>query len=169
MEKEEITKTRKTVPEWKRAVDRTLWTYRKADYALTYQETVIDELEILYASEKIGKSEADKAELEKIRIELERAKAIHRILLRRKENVGQILDWVFPKETEKRKFIEAYWLTYAGSEVQIRASLVLEILPFLGESTGKGTMRGNRNFYYWRNKIYYELAESLGYLPDGTI
>ena len=89
-----------------------------------------------------------------------------RTLKHRRQSMENLLNWAFPAGSEKRKFIEAYWLTYAGGEVQIRAGIVFSALPFLGECSNSGIMRGNRNFYYWRDKIYEELGRVLGYLPE---
>jgi hypothetical protein len=163
-------KVRKPVPEWKKEVDRTLWSYSRVNYALAYHETLINEIEMLSSVENsehnLQKDPETVQSSEQLSLALKKAKLRQEILLKKKETIEKILDWVFPKGTEKRKFVEAYWLSYAGGEARIRSSLVFSVLPFLGESTEDGSVHGNRNFYYWRNKIYYELAEGFGYLPE---
>jgi len=163
-------KMRQPLPEWKKKVDQALWAYSKAKRALSFQEVLISELEfstfIPSVTQEDGNAERKWTEEEYRLFELEQARHRRDILRRRKENIEAILDWAFPENSEKRVFIEAYWLTHAGTEIQIRSAHVLEKLPFLAENSDRGILRGNRNFYYWRDDIYHDLAEVLGYLPE---
>lgn len=160
----------RTMPEWKKQVDQTLWTYSRVARAVSYQQVLIAELEATVLGKRMDlewKGQGgQKAPQEKLVLELEQAKERYRMLVKKRENILRILDWIFPPGTEKRLFVEAYWLTSASTEVQVRVGCVLRVLPFLGEWTEHGTAHGNRNFYYWRNSIYQELAEGLGYLPE---
>ena len=163
--------TSRTAPEWKKQVDQTLWAYSRAERALAYQQALIAEMESSALSKRTAEWESRgngtlRAPQDQLLLELEQSRERDRMLSRTKENVEQILDWVFPEGTEERQFVEAYWLTSSSTEVQVRVGCVIRALPFLGDQTENGGWHGNRNFYYWRNRIYQELGEGLGYLPD---
>lgn len=140
----------KTVPEWKRQVDQTLWSFARLHYAIAYQEACMKTLE----HEPQGKEIPEELKTTYQRIE---------ILRKRKLQISQVLDFLFPVGTDKRKFVEAYWLTLSSDNIQLRTAAVIQVLPFLGIDAIHTPTKGNRNFYYWRTSIYQELAEGFGF------
>ena len=164
-------KTREAIPVWKKQVDHALWTYSCAPWSIAHQEQLIQELE-QQGQRLAGKQELNPVEKgnrrnapqEELLLRLEKAKYRCSHLQEIRRTTAALLDWLYPEGTEERDFVEAYWLSAGTLAVGVRTEKTVEKLPFLAQDMKRRPLKGNRNFYLWRNRIYEQLAMGFGYL-----
>ena len=164
-------KGKKPETEWKKQVDHALWTYSCAKWSIDHQNQLIRELEQRGRGftggnrpEEGVKEAVRTAPQEELLLSLEKAKRRRSHLQEIRRTTTALLDWLYPEGTEEREFVEAYWLSAGTLAVGVRTEKAVEKLPFLAQDMQKRPLRGNRNFYLWRNRIYEQLAMGFGYL-----
>lgn len=165
-------KPKEKMPDWMKLVDRDMFLYVTWERIIKQQENIILTHKLsgtrttpVYVLREGSSGGETIHQAEKIAIDIEFAETKIAAGRKYRADLKETVDLIAAGDPAKVTFIERYWWTGPDRHVEPRKMLVCSALPFLAHQewgTGRPTS-ANSTFYAWREEIYKELADLLGY------
>lgn len=165
-------KPREKTPEWMKMVDRDMFLYVTWERIIKQQENIILTHRLsglrttpVYELREGSSGGESINQAERIAIDIEFAEGMIAAGKKYREDLEITVDLVAAGDPDKVTFIHRYWWTGPDRHIGPRSMLVCSALPFLAHKDWgtKRVTKPNSTFYAWREEIYRELADLLGY------
>lgn len=165
---------RKSMPEWKKLVDRDMRLYLTWGRVMEHQADLLLTLELTgarvtpaYELREGSAGGPAMNQVEKIAVTKDFARKKIAGGQQYRANLEEIVRIAAGGDPDKETFVYRYWLT-SETTVRQRSALVVAALPFLAHRSWKTGKIGkpNSTFYAWRAEMYEKIGELLGYFGE---
>ncbi len=165
-------KPKEAMPTWMKNVDRDMFLFVTWGRVIKQQQNIIMTHELsgmrttpVYVLQEGSSGGESIHQAERIAIDIEFAETKIAAGQKYRADLQETVNMVAAGDPAKVTFIERYWWTGPDRRIGTRSMLVCSALPFLSHrewGTSRPT-KPNSTFYAWRDEIYREMADLLGY------
>ena len=163
------------VPEWKKDVDRDMRQYLVWDRIIAQQENIILTHQLtgirttpVYELREGQPGGPSVNQAERIAVDINLAERRIAAGKAYRANIERIIRDVAAGDEDRETFIRRYWFCGLNMSIRQRSACVTASLDYLAHHSWKTGKPGtpNRTFRNWRNELYRELAELMGYMLE---